>query len=145
MATVQDAQERQAQQAQTKFAKFAEEQDKEFIERAPEFANKDRAAELQGAAIKTLKNIGFTDDELGKHWNKQERLCLRDARMQELIQKAARWDRAQEAKKTVTAKKYCHPFSGPVLPVRKQTGRNSNIQKQLNNATGMAALRLASS
>ena len=73
MATVQ-ARPRNGRrnEAQTKFAKFAEEQDKEFIERVPEFADKEKAAELQSAAIKTLKNVGFTEDELAKHWNGQE-------------------------------------------------------------------------
>ena len=145
MATVKEAQERQANEAQTKFAKFADEQDKAFIARVPEFANKDRAAELQGAAIKTLKNIGFSDDELGKHWNKQETLSLRDARMQELIHKAARWDEAQEAKKTVTAKKDLPPVQRPGVARQgdSKLAQIQTIQKQLNNATGMAALRLA--
>ena len=72
MTTVREAQERQAKDAQDKFAKFAQDQDKAFIERVPDFADKDKADKLQKAAIKTLKSIGFTDDELGQHWNKQE-------------------------------------------------------------------------
>ena len=138
-------QQRQAQEAQAKFAKFADEQDKAFIARVPEFANKDKAAELQNAAMKTLRNIGFSDDELPKHWNKQESLSLRDARMQELIHKAARWDEAQEAKKTVTAKKDLPPVQRPGVARQgdSKLAQIQTIQKQLNNATGMAALRLA--
>ena len=145
MATVKEAQDRQANEAQTKFAKFADEQDKAFVARVPEYANKDKAAEYQNAAMKTLRNVGFSDDELPKHWNKQESLSLRDARMQELIHKAARWDEAQEAKKTVAAKKDLPPVQRPGVARQgdSKLAQIQTIQKQLNNATGMAALRLA--
>ena len=62
MTTVREAQERQAQQARTAFANaLLQEQDKKFIEQAPDFADKEKAAALQRDAIKTLKSVGFTE------------------------------------------------------------------------------------
>ena len=144
-AQAEDGLQRQAQEAQAKFAKFAEEQDKAFIAEVPEFADKEKAAELQSAAMKTLRNIGFTEDELTKHWNSMSSLSLREKKVQVLVQKATRWDMAQEAKKTVTAKKDLPPVQRPGVARQgdSKLAQIQTIQKQLNNATGMAALRLA--
>jgi hypothetical protein len=144
MAAVNEAQQRQAQEAQSSFAKFAEEQDKRFVERVPEFADEEKAAPLKSAAIKTLKNVGFPDDELAKNWNGQEKLSLRDARMQELIHKAARWDQAQEAKKLV-AKKPLPPVQRPGVDPGKPDPRASIRQQEIatENSKGMASIENA--
>ena len=65
--------------------------------------------------------------------------------MQELIHKAARWDEAQEAKKTVAAKPL-PPVQRPGVTQSGKPGRDAEIttlKRQLNSATGLQALRIA--
>lgn len=90
----QAAKHRQDTDAQQKLSAFTAEQDKLFIERAPEFADKAVSAKAQDAAIKTLQDIGFTDAELGASWNGTEKFSLRDHRMQLLIRDAYRYREA---------------------------------------------------
>ena len=146
MAIQREAQDRQTQQAQAQFAKFAEEQDKAFVQRMPEFADKEKADRLQKSARTTLKNVGFPDEELTQLWNGQKNFSFREARMQEFIAKAARWDEAQEAKKAVVANKSLPPVQRPGVA---QSGKPAietkiqNVKKQLRTATGMESTRLA--
>jgi hypothetical protein len=142
---VREAEQRQAQEHTERFAKFAQEQDKLFVERNPEFADADKAAKMQAAAVSTLKDIGFTEDEIGKLWNGQLMLSLRDGRLQSLVADSVRYRNAHEAAKKAAAK--------PLPPVQRpgvaQPGNPSreaqikSLQRQLSNATGMSAIRLA--
>lgn len=82
---------RQHQEAQQKLVSFANEQDRLFIEHAPEMADKTKQAAESDAAIKVLKDIGFTDEEMAASWNGAEKFSLRDHRMQLLIRDAYRY------------------------------------------------------
>src|SRR5262249_26497487 len=82
---MQAATARQAQEKAQKFSDFARKEDALFVERAPEMAEPEKAAKLQQQAVGVLKDLGFTDDELGAAWNGQKDLSLRDHRLQLVI------------------------------------------------------------
>lgn len=137
--------ERQAHEATAKFADFAKREDDLFLERAPEFADKDKAAKLQDAAIGILKDLGFAEDELGKLWNGQDRLSLRDHRVQLLIRDGIKYREAQEAAKKAVAKPL-PPVQRPGVAQPKGAAQAQQIEtlsKQLENASGVNALRAA--
>jgi hypothetical protein len=54
---------------------------------------------LAKAALQTLTNLGVSKQDIGRLWNGEASISLRDARAQALLAKAARWDAAQEALK----------------------------------------------
>jgi len=93
------AQERQAQEYKTKWAEFASKEDAKFIELAPEMADKEKATKVADASVALLKDLGFSDQDLGKLWNGEASLSLRDHRAQLLIRDAARYRDAQKAVK----------------------------------------------
>lgn len=98
----QSALQRQHQEKFSKFAEFAKAQDAALIEDVPEMADPKKAQGLQAQALKAMKALGFEDDELGKGWQGEKDFSLRDARVQQLIIKAARWDDAQAKAQAVT-------------------------------------------
>lgn len=139
------AQERQAHEQLAKFAEFAKREDEIFLEKAPEFADKEAAAKLQGAAIDVLKDLGFAEDELAKLWNGQDRLSLRDHRVQLLIRDGIKYREAQEAAKKAVAKPL-PPVQRPGVAQPKGAAQAQQIEtlsKQLENASGVNALRAA--
>ena len=93
------SQERQAQEYKTKWAEFASKEDAKFIELAPEMADKEKATKVADASVALLKDLGFSDQDLGKLWNGEASLSLRDHRAQLLIRDAARYREAQKAVK----------------------------------------------
>jgi len=142
---VQVAQERNAHKAHAEFAEFAKSEDEKFLLAAPEFADKDKAAKLQGAAIDALKDLGFSEDELGNLWNGQERLSLRDHRVQLLIRDGVKYREAQAAAKQAVAKPL-PPVQRPGTPQPKgaaQQQQREAIAAQLPKLKGQDALRAA--
>jgi hypothetical protein len=139
------AQQRQAQEKLQQFSAFAKHEDDLFIERVPDMADPDKAAKLQGAAMTVLKDLGFTETELGQSWNGAKDLSLRDHRVQLLIRDATLWREAQQKAKAAATK--------PVPPVQRPgvaQGRNAsadaeiqNLTKKLERASGMTAMRIA--
>lgn len=103
--------QRQSQEKQTKLAEFAKREGELFVEKAPEFADEKKKADLQSKAVKALNDLGFTDAELGELWNGRKEISLHDHRLQLLIRDGVRWRDAQAAAKTATTK--------PVPPVQR--------------------------
>jgi hypothetical protein len=108
---VNAAQASALREAQQKWFEFATRQDALFAERVPEAADPEKNAKLQQAAVAVLKEIGFTDEELGDLWNGRTRLPLRDHRVAMLIHDATRYRQAQQKAKQAAAK--------PVPPVQR--------------------------
>jgi hypothetical protein len=142
---MQEAQLRQHTERHRKFAEFAKREDDLLTEKAPEMTDPKKAAELQGKAVAALKAIGFDDAELGQAWNGHKELSLRDHRVQLLIRDATQWREAQAKARTAAAK--------PVPPVQRPGSaqprgaaaeqRIQNLNKQLENASGVNSLRVA--
>jgi hypothetical protein len=139
------AQQREAQERQQRFAEFAKHQDKLLIERVPDMADSAKAQALQTAAMAVLEELGFERSELAASWVGQQGLSLRDHRLQALIIDAVRWREAQAKARQAAAK--------PVPPVQRpgtaqprgaaQVVTIQNLEKQLGNARGQNAIRLA--
>lgn len=144
---MEEAQIRRVQEFQQQWDKFAKEQDELFRKAVPEMADPKKAAELQTSAVSMLKDIGFTDDELNKSYHGQLGVSIRDHRFQELIHDAMSWREAKAKAKTVVEnKKPVPPVQRPGAAPSKgatQAQELQNLEKQLDNASGVNALRIA--
>jgi hypothetical protein len=138
-------QQRQAQERVQKFSEFAKREDDLFSEKVTDMADPEKAAKLQQAAISVLKDVGFSEAELGASWNGEKDLSLRDHRMQLLIRDATLWREAQQKAKAAVQKPV-PPVQRPGVAQGKNAGREAeiqNLQKQLATASGMNATRIA--
>ncbi len=123
-------QQRQADEQKTQWSDFTKRQDELFLEKAPELSDQAAASKLQTASVEMLKDIGFTPDELGKLWNGQGGLSLRDHRIQLLIRDGVRFREAQQKAKQAVAK--------PVPQVQRPgvaQGRNAASEANLQALT----------
>lgn len=97
----QQAQTRAQQERQDSWNKWAAEQDRIFIEKVPELSDPVKGPKLRDSAFNTLKDLGFTPEELTQSWNSGE---LRDHRVQLLLRDAALYREAQASAKKAAAK-----------------------------------------
>ena len=138
------AQQRQGQEKMQRFTEFARKEDDLFVEKVPDMADAVKAEKLQKAAVSLLKDVGFTEGELGASWNGEKDISLRDHRVQLLIRDATLWREAQAKAKTATTKPV-PPVQRPGAAPAQTTGAHAEIQnltKQLETATGMNAHRI---
>jgi hypothetical protein len=139
------ATQRQEQEKQTKWQSFAREQDALFREKAPDLADMDAMSKAANAAAGMLKELGFSDDELGRMWNGQGDLSLRDHRVQLLIRDGVRYREAQAAARKVTAVPK-PPVQRPGAATSKATSIDAQIQaltKQMASASSTQQARIA--
>ena len=140
-----DAQQRQVSEHQHHFGQFAKREDELFIDQVPEFGDPRKAAELQGTAVKLLKDLGFDDAELAASWQGLRGLSLRDHRMQLLVRDATLWRQAQQ-KARAAATRPVPPVQRPGVSQPKGAAHDAviqNLNRQLENASGVNALRAA--
>ena len=93
------AQERQAKEYETQWSEFASREDAKFLELAPEMADKEKATKIADSSVAMLRDLGFSETDLGKLWSGKASLSLRDHRAQLLIRDAARYREAQKVVK----------------------------------------------
>jgi hypothetical protein len=103
-----EAQAQQKEQEAQARADWGSEQDRLFYERTPETRDPQKFRELREAAMSTLRNVGYSDQELSQGWH--ETGFLRDARAQEVVKKAALWDLAQAKARAAVPKAAPRPF-----------------------------------
>ncbi len=123
--------QRQTQEYATKWNQFAQKEDNLFAEQATEMNDPAQAREIATKAVETLRDTGFSDDDLNKLWSGQASVSLRDHRMQLLIRDAARY---RAAKAGVPAKKAALPASRTLRP-GTPTERASDAQVNLDSLT----------
>ncbi len=106
-----------------------------------------QAKDIATKAVETLRDTGFSDDDLNKLWSGQASVSLRDHRMQLLIRDAARY---RAAKAGVPAKKAALPPSRtlrPGTPAERASDAEVNLDslsKQLDaNNSGYRGARVA--
>jgi hypothetical protein len=88
-------QEQYERQYQQRWKEFAAREDAEFDRKAgPELSTPEAKAKLGNAAIATLRNAGFSDDDLRRAYHGEASLSLRDHRAQLILMKAAKYDEA---------------------------------------------------
>jgi hypothetical protein len=74
---------RTTSEKQSNWAKYVQEESKAFADEVPEFSEK--AAEYTQKAAETLRDLGFSDQELGKLANGEEKISIYDRRLQRLL------------------------------------------------------------
>ncbi len=105
------ATQRQNQERQSRLSEFMSREAELFAEKVPEIADPAQKSKLQEAAVTTLKEVGFSDQELGRLWRGEAEISLHDHRLQLLVRDGIRFREAQTKAKDATAK--------PVPPVQR--------------------------
>lgn len=105
----QAAQQRQQHEASQNWKKFVEEQDAAFLEKAPEFRDPKKAAEISAGARELLRETGFTSQEIDS-WKSGQAISPSDHRWQLVVRDAVRYRTAQKALKAAKP---------PVPPVQR--------------------------
>ncbi len=123
--------QRQQQEYTNKWQQFATNEDNLFAAQATEMSDPVQAKEIATKAVETLRDTGFSDDDLNKLWSGQASVSLRDHRMQLLIRDAARY---RAAKAGVPAKKAAMPASKTLRP-GTPSERASDAQVNLESLT----------
>ena len=137
-------QAQQAQEMQKQFNGWAKAQDAELEAKVPEIAN-DPDMRVSKAALKSLKDVGYTEQELAAAWNGQP-FSMRDHRAQLLIWKAAQYDMAK-------ATAHANPASRGNIPhvqrpgIAPSAGERSavdlsELRNEFKRATGNEQLKL---
>ena len=103
--------QRQDQERQVRLGEFIQREQGLFIEKVPEVADPANRSKLEHAALGMLRELGFSDHELGDLYRGQRDLSLHDHRLQMLIRDGIRFRDAQKAAKEASAK--------PVPPVQR--------------------------
>jgi hypothetical protein len=100
---MQGAEQRSREELSKRWADFSAEQDRLISEKVPELADPAHAPKLRESAASALRDYGFADEELGRLYNGQLGLSLRDHRIQLAILDAVKWRDAQQAKAKIAA------------------------------------------
>ncbi len=146
-----EAQQRQVTERQTKFQEFAKKEDEAFTQAAPEAKDPKTFEKVQKGAVDLLKEVGFSDTELGEGWHGMRDFSLRDHRVQILIRDAYLYRAGQEdakvsRQKMASQKKQPSPVQRPGTA----TGHNATLSAQMQalaeklpTLTGNAAVEAA--
>ena len=148
---LQEANQRRQSEHLEKFVEFAKKEDAAFTERAPEAKDPKAFEKVQKGAVDLLKDVGFTDEELGQGWHGQRDFSLRDHRVQLLIRDAYlyRENQARQkeaAKKMASQKKQPSPVQRPGVVTGGNQALSSQIQeleRRLPELRGNAAIEAA--
>lgn len=139
------AQERQLTEHRSQWAEFASREDKALLEKAPELSDEETLAKTSKAALKTLKDVGFAQDELEKSWNGEMAISPRDHRFQLLVYEASKY-RELKANAAKPAPKPVPPVQRPgIATTRADTSKAEveGLRNRLKTAKGIDAARIA--
>ena len=95
--------------------------------------------------MSTLKDIGFSDEELAKTWNGEASISMRDHRIQLLIRDATRYRQAQTAARTKVVRPVA-TVQRPGSPTSFGSQEDYNTRElsaRLDRASGREALQIA--
>ena len=139
------AQQRQAQEKQQQLNDFMRREAELFAEKAPEIADEAQRQKLQSSAVSVLKDLGFKEEELAAYWRGEKDISIHDHRLQLLVRDGIQLREMREKAKAVKAVPK-PPVQRPGVSQGKNAMREAEIQalnKQLDSATGVNALRIA--
>jgi hypothetical protein len=128
-----------------RFAAFSGRERELFVEKAPEMADEVERMRMRDAAPAVLAELGFSEDELVGYWKGERALSFHDHRFLLLLRDAIQLREAQGKARAVHARPV-PPVQKPGVALPKGAARDAhieNLSKQLDNARGMEALRLA--
>lgn len=141
----EEAKNRQAQIQQAEWSQHVQKENELAAEYIPELADKVKGPALtQRVASELLPELGFKDSELNDLAAGKSKLSIYDHRVQRLLADALKLRDIQSASKAVAAKPL-PPVQRPgtVQPKASQAQKIQALEKQINNASGNAAIRLA--
>lgn len=139
------AQQQQAAEYQENWKNWSVQQDQAFREAVPEMADEAKGQALMKASIDTLENAGFSKDELKAWWNGQA-MSMRDARWQQIMLKAAKFDESQAKAKQIVAKNLPPVMQKPGVAQSKNAQADASVRtlesklKQSGNVKDAVAL-----
>lgn len=139
---VTTAQERQAHDRVTKFNELHQSETEKLLEKHPDLRDDTKRKKVYENVVVALKEVGFTDKELGELSNKE---WVLDHRVRELFMDAANYRDAQKQKAKVVAKPL-PPAQKPGVAKGKGAVADAEIQnltRQLSTASGPNAARIA--
>ena len=142
------ADDRKSKEKVTSWDNHVKAENKLAADKIPELADKVKGAALRTAAIESLVELGFTQDELGKLATGEERISIADHRLQMLIRSHLRLAEIQKAPKAVAAKTL-PAVQRPGAAAPRGTAQSENLKaltNKLNNSGTLAdavALRMA--
>jgi hypothetical protein len=124
---------RQRHEEARAFAAFVQEQDRLFLERAPELNDPAKAQKtVEGARNYLTEEVGFTTDELAQLWDGGAKISLRDHRLQTLIRDGLKAREARMAAREAPKKPLPpvqRPGTAPAKGEAQQDKINSLSQK----------------
>lgn len=126
---------------------FRERNDRLAHQRIPELADTQKAAALRDGTKAMLREHGFDERELSSAWDGQSGFSLRDGRVQAVLADAARWRMAMANKNSIASKRLQPPPVQRPGTARPRGADNeadiARLQRELANASGAAAVRIA--
>jgi hypothetical protein len=154
---IQANQARQVREAQLKaheqqhvrqvYADFSKQQDELFSRSAPEMKDARQRYELVQGTKATLKNTGFTDDEVAEAWHGYSGIPLRDHRVQQILRKAALFDKMHANARNIANNRAPLPQvlrPGTARPRGADGAEDiARLERQLADAKGDKAIRIA--
>jgi hypothetical protein len=99
-----EAQGRQQQEWQTSFTNYVASEQQKFTELAPEFADPEKAPQLQAQARALLEDVGFAQGEIQAALQGKGSISPHDHRFQLIVRDAMRYRSAKQAVKTAPVK-----------------------------------------
>lgn len=134
---MQQAQYRQHQESQNRWNTFVVNEDKSLLEKVPELSNKEVAEKFAQGAVKVLREVGFSDQDLSQLWTGEASLSLRDHRLQMLIMDGVRF-REAKSKVAKPAPKKLPPVQRPGSSQPRRTAADAEVQalEERFNETG---------
>lgn len=134
--------QRELQEKQTAWQKYVAAESTAFEETAPEF--KEKRKEYTAKAAEVLSTLGFSNDELGRLANGDDKISLYDRRLQQLLYDRIKLDEIRSSPAKAVPKEV-PPVSKPGTATRAQPvlSQLETLNQKLGQAKGRQALELA--
>lgn len=124
---MRSAQDRQVKELEAQWANYIQSENALVAERIPELADAKKAADLTAKAVDTLRDIGFTDQELGELASGRKAIPIYDHRLQLLILDGVKYREAKKSAATV-APKPAPPVQRPGSSPSKAEAASETLQ-----------------
>lgn len=138
---VRVAQQRQEAETANKAKAFFEEENRKFLEKAPEFADAGKASELRKKAFEVMQDVGFEADEINDAWANGWSIPVHDHRFQLMVRDLIRLRSAEKAVKNPAPKPA--PQVQRPGPAAAKSGQKLEAIKALEQALARSGSREA--
>lgn len=125
------------EQQQAAWNNWAADQDKLFVEQAPEFSDPKKVTKARESMITFLtEDLGLSKDDLQNLWTGQASLSLRDHRVQLVLRDAVKWREAQKQAKAAAKPTMPAPQrpGTAAAPTPRSQADIDNLSDRLNSA-----------